>query len=106
MTNAEIKKAVRSTPEWRSLRKSKFDTQLIDPVTERPLAKNANLHHGDLNVEHYSNLSPERFMLLNHDTHECVHFIYGNERVHKDWRRMLKNLEKICMWMDKLNNVV
>ena len=42
-------------------------------------------------------------MLLNHDTHECVHFIYGNERVRKDWKRMMKNLEKIFNWMDGLN---
>lgn len=101
--NSEIKNAVRKTKEWKELRAMKMKEQKTDPITGRPIRKGANLHHRCLDVNQYDNLEPERFVLLNRNSHSLLHMIYGDERHKKDWRKIIDNLIEQCTCMDKFN---
>ena len=101
--NSEIKNAVRKTKEWKGLRAMKLKEQKTDPITGRPIRKGANLHHRCLDVNQYDNLEPERFVLLNRNSHSLLHMIYGDERHKKDWRKIIDNLIEQCTCMDKFN---
>ena len=101
--NSEIKNAVRKTKEWKDFRKHLIEKQKIDPITGKPIRKGANLHHRCLDVNQYDNLDPERFVLLNRNSHSLLHMIYGDERHRKDWRKIIDNLIEQCACMDKYN---
>ena len=101
--NSEIKNAVRKTKEWKELRAMKLKEQKTDPITGSPIRKGANLHHRCLDVNQYDNLEPERFVLLNRNSHSLLHMIYGDERHKKDWRKIIANLIEQCTCMDKFN---
>ena len=78
--NSEIKNEVRRSREWKELRAMKLKEQKTDPITGKPIRKGANLHHRCLDVNQYDNLDPERFVLLNRNSHSLLHMIYGDER--------------------------
>ena len=101
--NSEIKNAVRKTKEWKELRAMKLKEQKTDPITGKPIRKGANLHHLCLDVNQYGNLDPERFVLLNRNSHELLHMTYGDERHRKDWRKIIERLTELCERMDKYN---
>lgn len=98
------KDKVRKSKEWKELRELKLKEQKLDPITGKKILKGANCHHKCLDVEQYDNLSPERFVLLNRQTHRVLHWVYGDERHHKDWKSILKGLQELCEDMDKYNN--
>ena len=99
----QFKKKVRQSKEWKELRELKLKEQKLDPITGKKILKGANCHHKCLDVEQYDNLSPERFVLLNRQTHEILHWVYGDERQRKDWKSILKGLQELCEDMDKYN---
>lgn len=101
--NSEIKNRVRKSPEWKELRQKKLKEQKTDPITGKPIRKGANLHHRCLDVNQYGNLEEDRFVLLNRNSHELLHMIYGDERHRKDWRTIVDNLIEQCELMDKYN---
>jgi hypothetical protein len=43
--------------------------------------------------------------MLNRQSHEVVHFFYGDERHKKDWRTMVKGLIEVLERMDSYNNI-
>ena len=67
----------RSTKVWRALREEKRSNDKVDFLTRKKLSKSYNLHHMDLNPDHYDDLSnSENFIPLNKKSHECIHFLY------------------------------
>lgn len=104
MSDALKKKAkFRATSKWKNFRKYLRNKQKIDPVTGSKLNKVSTCHHLSLDVEQYTLIGEDRQVMLNCDTHTCLHFLYGNERIRHDWRKRLDNLAKLCEIMDKFN---
>lgn len=97
------KSEVRNSKEWKELRNAIKKVQKFDPITEKPIRKGANLHHLCLDAEQYDNLEPERFVLMNKNSHDLLHGVYGNGRIRKNWRKIVLNLIKLCKLMDKYN---
>lgn len=102
--NSAIKDKVRKSREWKEFREKKLKEQKIDPITGKKIQKGANLHHKCLDVNQYHILEDDRFVLLNRQTHEVLHWIYGNEKHKKDWKSILKGLQELCEDMDKYNH--
>lgn len=102
--NSEIKNAVRKTKEWKEFRKHLIEKQKIDPITKNKLTKGCNVHHMDLNVEHYGNLIDENFVVLNRNSHDLIHRLFGHERhINSDWRERLDAIRVILEKMEMLN---
>ena len=88
----------RMSSTWKTFRaKMKKKANCFDWLTKKPLSKTWNLHHLDMRSEHYKDISdPERFMPLNEDTHEFVHWFY------KYWVKdqgILSRLSMLCIEM-------
>lgn len=101
--NSDIKNKVRKTPEWKEFRENLIKEQKVDPITGKKLQKGCNCHHRDLNIEHYDQFDNERQVMLNRQSHEILHFFYGDERHRKDWRTMVNGLIEQLELMDKYN---
>lgn len=95
----------RRSKEWSTFRNKIKKKQKIDPVTGNPLVKGFNLHHRDFNPANYEDISDEnKFVGLNQQTHECLHFVYGSGEHRKDWKAILKRLAEQCEIMDLYND--
>jgi len=91
----------RSTKQWREFRKKKRAEEKIDYLTQSRLTPKFNLHHMDLNSDHYSDLSkPENFICLNRKSHDLIHFLYT--QYVKDPNVLLR-LENVLKTMKDLN---
>lgn len=68
----------RMSSAWKTFRtKMKKKANCFDWVTKQPLSKTWNLHHLDLRSANYKDISdPERFLPLNENTHEFIHWLY------------------------------
>lgn len=66
-----------------------------DYITKEPLCRNWNLHHLDLNVQRYDNITDmNRFMPLNPKTHEIIHELFKwYKKDHKVLDRIKKTLD-------------
>ena len=92
------KRNFRSTKKWKTFRHKKYVEQKgIDPITKRKLYKGSNLHHRNLNNSDYENIDNEEdFILLNRQTHDCLHWLY---RYYKEDPTILDRIEKeLNMW--------
>lgn len=91
MTQEEKRKFRRSQP-WSRLRQKlrrKFDKQ--DFITRKELTRTWNLHHLDMDDRHYTDLSKEdKFIPLNKDTHEFIHWLFRLYRHDTDVLRRIK----------------
>lgn len=81
----------RMSAAWKTFRaKMKKKASCFDYITKQPLAKNWNLHHLDLRSCNYKNIAdPDRFLPLNENTHEFIHWLYSL------WSRDKKILSRI-----------
>lgn len=50
-----------------------------DPLTLRPLNKNYQLHHCDLDNKNYTNLERSHFLALNPQSHDVLHWVYSEQ---------------------------
>lgn len=68
----------RSTAKWKKFRlEMKKRQQGLCFITHKKLLKGANLHHLDLNPEHYEDISKkDNFIFLNKSMHDVVHTLY------------------------------
>ena len=75
--NYKERQAFRKTDAWHRWKaKCRLHTSK-DFITKEPLCRNWNLHHLDLNVQRYDNITDmKRFMPLNPKTHEVIHEIF------------------------------
>ena len=98
------KTKIRKSPEWKKLRQILIERQNgLDPITGKKLRKGAAVHHLCQDPEQYDNLDPERFILINRETHECWHFMYGHTDKLKDWVKILDNFTKSFNKADEFN---
>lgn len=69
----------RMSSKWKQFRvKCKKAANYFDFITKQPLTKTWNLHHLDLRDKHYTDTSDiKRFLPLNKNTHEFVHWLYS-----------------------------
>lgn len=77
-SNQQLKRKLRASKEWKEKRQQVRENQKIDPITLNPLTKSFNLHHlsQSKKIEDYTNLEDERFVGLNAQSHDCLHFLY------------------------------
>jgi hypothetical protein len=97
MTTEEQNK-FRKTKAWKEFREKIINQQKIDPLTGRPLRKRANLHH--LDSIHYDDLDPDKFIALNIQSHDVVHYL---DRC-KDIDKAIENLKSILKSMELYRN--
>ena len=78
MDNFQKKKeSFRQSEKWKKFRKFKYTESSKDYITHKRLRNNYNLHHLDLNPNHYQDLDdPSHFENLNSDMHSVVHKLY------------------------------
>jgi len=96
----------RASKKWKDFRDRIRHSQVTDPVTGAKLGRMANLHHKDLNEEHYEDLSNEdNFVFLNKMTHDVVHFLFSKKDP-KRWRKRIAALTEILEQMERINTVV
>ena len=62
---------------WKNFRKRVYDLfKGKDPLTLSKLYKGYSTHHLDQRKENYYNLDEKRFLPLNKQSHEVVHFLF------------------------------
>lgn len=71
------KSTVRKTAAWRQLRTDIAEEyNNTDALTLRPLRLGWNVHHLDMDVNRYDDLSIEKFRPLNKSSHDLVHTVF------------------------------
>ena len=101
MTQAD-KKRFRQTKKWKDFRERKRKEQGKDPVTNSKLIRGYNLHHLDMSPENYTDITnEENFVGLNPQTHDMIHFLYGQGG--DSWKDKLLAIAQILRRMDELN---
>ena len=90
---SNVKDKVRRSKEWKELRK-KIQSQYNgkDPITNSNLYKGFIIHHLDMSIENYDNLSIERFVPLNKMTHDTIHFLY---RYYRKDKHILERIREV-----------
>ena len=102
ITKASKEKAkFRATSVWKKFRDLLKKERKVDFVTNKPLRKGFQVHHCDLNENHYKDLNPLNFITVNRNSHKIIHEIYRY-----DWRMILDNLRIVFEKMDELNKEV
>lgn len=77
--------------------------QVVDPITGSRLSPTCNLHHKDLNPDHYTDISnKDNFVCLNKTSHDVVHFLWQS---HNGWKVALDSLRDILEDMERLNSL-
>lgn len=73
-----------------------------DFITKEPLQKDWNLHHLDLNVNRYDQITDlNRFMPLNKKTHETIHEVF---KWYKKDHKVLERIKKTLDLMEEYTN--
>ena len=104
MNHQKEKKRFRDTKQWKEFRRRKIEEQKTDPVTGQKLSGRCNLHHLDLNDEHYSDISHEdNFICLNKFSHDAVHFFFLKSKP-SEWRKRIARIIPILERMEALNS--
>lgn len=100
--NKQERQKFRHSNKWKEF-KAKIRLHCSrDYITKKPLEANWNLHHLDLNVSRYTDLSNmNRFMPLNKRTHEVIHDLF--KWYSKD-HSVLKRIEKTLKQMEEFTN--
>ena len=102
--NQKEKQKFRASKKWRDFRDKKRKEQKVDPITGAKLSRLANLHHLDLNEEHYEDLSDEsHFVFLNQAMHKTVHALFLKSKP-REWRKRVLALIKILKQMERIND--
>lgn len=102
ITKASKEKAkFRATSVWKKFRDLLKKERKVDFITKKPLRKGFQVHHCDLNENHYKDLNPLNFITVNRNSHKIIHEIYRY-----DWRMILDNLRIVFEKMDELNKEV
>lgn len=104
MYTQKDKTKFRASKKWRDFRDRKRKEQMVDPITGAKLSRLANLHHLDLNEEHYEDISDEsHFIFLNQMMHKVVHALFLKSKP-REWRKRVLALIKILKEMENINS--
>ena len=102
ITKASKEKAkFRATSVWKKFRELLKKERKVDFITKKPLREGFQVHHCDLNENHYKDLNPLNFITVNRNSHKIIHEIYRY-----DWKMILDNLRIVFEKMDELNKEV
>ena len=84
----------RATRRWQNFRSDMYSrAKGKDAITGKPLRKGHwNLHHLDLDSANYEVLEEDRFLCLNNQTHDFLHWAYRYYR--NDGKTFINNFEK------------
>lgn len=94
------KSKFRGSNEWKNFRNKMKNEHNKDFITGRPLLKGWNLHHLDLDGEHYEDINNEdNFICLNKTSHKVLHWLYR----YKNWREVLYNIHLALERMERIN---
>ena len=75
-----------------------------DYITKEPLCRKWNLHHLDLNVQRYDNITDmNRFMPLNPKTHEIIHELF---KWYKKDHKVIDRIKRTLDLMEEYTNEV
>ena len=98
----KLRAKFRGSKAWADFKvKMKVKQHGVCAVSGTRLTKTANLHHKDLDIEHYTDISDDRnFVYLSNTAHEVVHWLF---RSGLGWRQVLKNLEAVLEDMERIN---
>jgi hypothetical protein len=100
--NSQERKRFRQTKRWLEFRKRLIEEQKTDPITGNRLSKTANCHHKLLDYDRYTDLTEENFVILNKNSHDCVHFLFLKSDP-RAWRKRILALIRILKHMEILN---
>lgn len=97
--NKAQREKFRKSEKWKAFRaKCRLHTSK-DFITKQFLEKNWNLHHLDLNVNRYDDLSDmNKFMPLNKKTHETIHELF---KWYKKDRKVLDRIKQVLEMMEE-----
>lgn len=98
--NGKEKEKFRRTSTWKAFKKLMDKLQPFDYVTKKKLTKRHQLHHLDLNPEHYTILDNNNFINLNPETHKIIHWIYS--RYTRD-PEIINRIKEVIDIMYKIN---
>lgn len=112
--DGKTKNEFRKTNAWKEFRRKFYikekkklkngkikDIPNIDPISLKKLNRTFNLHHMDLNPNHYTNLNEDNFIPLNNQIHDLLHKLYNYYR--KD-SSILERFKIVLDEMCKINN--
>ena len=102
--NEKKKSKFRRSNKWKNFRRELKRKQKTDPVTGSKLSTTAVCHHLSLKVEEYEMVSEDRQVMLNPQSHDVLHYLYGDGDRRYDWRKRLEALKELCERMDRLNS--
>lgn len=90
----------RMSDKWKKFRlKCKKVANYFDFITKQPLTSTWNLHHLDMRDKHYTDISDtKRFLPLNKDTHNFIHWLY--KLYYKD-KSVLQRIQIVLEKMDQ-----
>lgn len=89
----EEKEKFRKTNKWKAFRKKIREHTPKDYITRKELTRTWNLHHLDLRSENYTDLSNiKKFLPLNKDTHEFIHWLF---RIYRHDKSVLQRIQKV-----------
>lgn len=95
--NEQQRLSFRKSERWKKFRAKCRRHCSKDFITNKPLTRTWNLHHLDMNMDRYDNLSEiERFLPLNQRTHEALHTIFNI------YRHDPKVIERLVRVMDRM----
>ena len=98
----KMKRSFRSSKKWKEFRHQKWVEQCGKCyITHKKMSKSANLHHMDLNPDHYQDLEKsENFCFLQKSMHDVVHALY---RYYKNDETVLDRLKAVLDCMKEIN---
>lgn len=94
----KAKRKFRDSAVWKKFRIRLKKERKVDFITGKPLYSGFQVHHCDLNPEHYKDLIPDNYITLNRTFHRVIHEIYRY-----DWQDVLARLAIVFRKMDELN---
>lgn len=105
MSDIEKKKTkFRRSNRWKNFKRELKRKQKTDPVTGSRLTTTCNCHHLDLRDRNYELLGEDRQVMLNSQTHDVLHFIYGSSGRYLNWRSRILALIGLCRRMDRFRD--
>ena len=96
------KRKFRDSKRWKEFRRKMYEESgRTCAVTGARLTRLWQLHHMDMNEEHYENLDPGNFVCLSWNMHKVILMVFVNSKP-RAWRKRVLNLIRIWKHMEKL----
>lgn len=96
--NQKLKTKFRASKEWKDFRHyMNVKQEGLDFISKTKLRKYANLHHLDLDPEHYQDISNDNnFVYVNNGMHDVIHYLYTY------YRKDVSVLDRLKQVLDRM----